>query len=289
MSLNLKGTGVAVVTPFDKNEKLDANCLSGILNHLVKGSVEYLVLLGTTGESVTVTEDEKHEILRIAKEMVNGRIPLILGIGGNNTQSVLDKIRSTDFSGISGLLSVGPYYNKPSQTGIYQHYMRIADHSPVPVILYNVPARTSSNISASTTLALAKDHSNIIGMKEASGNFDQCMEIISGRPDGFFVISGDDLLTLPLIATGFDGVISVIANAFPQDFSDMTRASLAGDFPHARTLHYKLLPFIRDIFAEGNPSGIKALLTAMDLCENHLRLPMSPISTELYDKMTARL
>ena len=271
---DLKGTGVAIVTPFNDKGEIDFKGLGKLINHLIKGKVEYLVVLGTTGESVTLSKEEKKQVIDFVIKTANGRIPLVLGIGGNNTAEVIDAIKHASFNHISAILSVSPYYNKPSQEGIYQHYKQIATHSPVPVILYNVPGRTSSNMSAETTLRLAKDFSNIIGIKEASGNIEQAMRIIKNKPKNFLVISGDDNLTLPLIAAGADGVISVVANAFPKVFSEMVRLSLKGDFKKAQQLHYKTFEITEQLFADGNPGGIKCALEHAGICSSNLRLPL---------------
>ena len=278
------GTGVAVVTPFDNNGNIDEKALEKILNNLIFGGVEYLVMLGTTGESVTLSREEKQEVIRIAKETIDGRVPFVLGIGGNNTHEVIETIKHTDFDGINAILSVSPYYNKPSQEGLFHHYTAIADACPVPVILYNVPGRTSSNVTAETTIRLSA-HPNIIGIKEASGNMEQCMRIIKDKPADFLVISGDDALTLPFMSMGMDGVISVLANAYPKEFSDMTRACLRGDNDTARELHYKLFNLIQLIYAEGSPAGIKAVLEMKGVSKNIVRLPLFKISDTLYHKI----
>jgi 4-hydroxy-tetrahydrodipicolinate synthase len=240
--------------------------------------------LGTTGETPTLTKEEKKQIIELAIETIDGRVPLIVGIGGNNTAEIIETIKESSFEGIDAILSVCPYYNKPSQEGIYQHYKAIAESSPLPVILYNVPGRTSSNINAETALRLA-EIPNIIGIKEASGNFHQCMKILREKPEDFMIISGDDELTLPLLGLGVDGVISVIANAYPKEFSDMTRAALRGNFEEARKLHFSLFEAMTLIFAEGSPSGIKALLEIKGIAQNKLRLPLAPVSKELYEKL----
>ena len=244
----LKGTGVALVTPFRKDGNVDFKSLEKLLNHVINGKVEYLVVLGTTGESVTLSINEKSAIIDFVKEINAGRLPIVLGLGGNNTQEILNQIADFDFDGIDAILSVSPYYNKPSQKGIYQHFKMIANQSPVPVILYNVPARTGSNITAETTLALANEVENIIGIKEASGSIEQCMRIIKDKPKGLLVISGDDVITLPLIACGADGVISVIANAYPKNFSEMVRQTLSGNYDEARSLHYSFMEIIPLLF-----------------------------------------
>jgi len=282
---NFKGTGVAVVTPFTSAKEVDYPALKKIINNLIDNKVDYLVMLGTTGESVTLTKEEKKKITDTARETIAGRAGFVLGIGGNYTDEILRTIKETDISGIDAILSVSPYYNKPSQKGIYQHYKAISEASPLPIILYNVPSRTMSNISAETTLQLANDCKNIIGVKEASGNFEQCMIIIKNKPSGFMVISGDDIITLPLISLGMDGVISVIANAYPLEFSNMVRTALEGDFKEAARLHYLLFTVMQHIYLEGNPAGIKALLHTKGFCENVLRLPLCPVSEALYGKL----
>lgn len=276
-----KGTGVAIVTPFNKDNSVDYKSLTKLVNHIIKGGVEYVVVLGTTGESVNLTKEEKKEIIRHVVDTVNKRVPVVLGLGGNNTQEIVSALKITaDFKGIDAILSVSPYYNKPNQRGIYEHYKAIASVSPLPIILYNVPGRTSSNMSADTTLKLANDFKNIIGIKEASGSVEQCMKIIKNRPTGFLVISGDDMLTLPIIASGGDGVISVVANAYPKDFSEMTRQILAGNVKNAQKLHYKFTEIIEQLFADGNPGGIKAVLELMDICKATLRLPLMPVNKD---------
>ncbi len=281
MSKNNKfiGTGVAIVTPFNKDFTIDYKSLGKLVNHIIKGGVEYIVVLGTTGESATLSKDEKKSIVAIVIETVDKRVPLVLGLGGNNTQEIITSLKNkSDFVGIDAILSVSPYYNKPNQQGIYRHYKTIAEASPLPIILYNVPGRTASNITADTTLKLAIDFKNIIAIKEASGNMEQCMKIIKYKPKDFSVISGDDMLTLPLIASGADGVISVVANAFPKDFSEMTRQILAGNVEVAQKLHYKLTDIIEQIFADGNPAGVKAVLELMGICKANVRLPLVKIN-----------
>lgn len=276
-----KGTGVAIVTPFNKDNSVDYKSLTKLVNHIIKGGVEYVVVLGTTGESVNLTKEEKKQIVKHVVDTVNKRVPVVLGLGGNNTQELVNALKITsDFAGIDALLSVSPYYNKPNQRGIYEHYKAIATVSPLPIILYNVPGRTSSNMSAETTIKLANDFKNIIGIKEASGSVEQCMRIIKNRPNGFLVISGDDMLTLPIIASGGDGVISVVANAYPKDFSEMTRQILAGNVKNAQKLHYKFIEIIDQLFADGNPGGIKAVLELMGICRASLRLPLVPVNKD---------
>src|ERR1035438_5305956 len=239
-----RGTGVAVVTPFDESGSIDFNALSKVLEHLLVSGVEYLVIMGTTGETPTLSKDEKTAMLDFSVKVIHSRVAVVIGIGGNNTAEVVKSIHETNFKGVDAILSVSPYYNKPQQQGIFEHFKAIAGASPVPVILYTVPGRTGGNISAETTLKLADACKNIIGIKEASGNLDQIYQLLKNRPEGFLVISGDDNLTLPLLATGADGVISVVANAYPEEFSDMVRAGLKGDFDSARKIHFQLLDFI---------------------------------------------
>lgn len=280
-----KGTGVAIVTPFKSDLKIDYTALETHIEHLLTNGVNYLVVLGTTGESVTQTDYEKDELIRFVKEKVDGRVPLVLGVGGNNTQAVLNKIAKTDFNQIDAILSVAPYYNKPTQEGLYQHFKAISEASPVPVILYNVPGRTGSNINAGTTLRLAHEFNNIIAIKEASGNFSQAMYILKDKPKDFMVISGEDALTLPLLSVGFSGVISVVANAMPKEFSDMVQLALNNNYQEAEKIHYKLLEFIDTLFVEGNPAGIKAALNILGIIENNLRLPLVPVSNNTYKKL----
>ena len=278
-SNKFSGTGVAIVTPFNKDNTVDFKSLGKLVNHIIKGGVEYIVVLGTTGESVTLSKDEKKSIVAHVIETVNKRVPLVLGLGGNNTHEIIASLKNkSDFDGIDAILSVSPYYNKPNQHGIYQHYKAIAEASPLPIILYNVPGRTASNITAETTIKLARDFKNIIAIKEASGNMEQCMKIIKHKPKDFSLISGDDMLTLPLIACGAEGVISVVANAFPKDFSEMTRQILSGNVKEAQKLHYKLTDIIEQLFADGNPAGVKAILELMGICKANVRLPLVKIN-----------
>lgn len=274
----LKGTGVAIVTPFKNDASIDFAALGRVVNHVINGGVNYIVALGTTGESVTITRDEKQAVIAYVKECIDKRVPLIVGIGGNNTQEVINYIRHTDFSLIDGILSVAPYYNKPTQRGIFQHFKAIATCCPVPVILYNVPGRTSSNISPETCLELAHEFDNIIAIKEASADMVQIMKIIKGKPENFSLISGDDFLTLPVIAAGGYGVISVLANAFPLQCSEMVNSALKNNFKQAREIQYQLLEMTELLFTEGNPCGIKAMLNVLNICQNVLRLPLVPVS-----------
>lgn len=288
MNKNLfTGTGVALVTPFRKQETIDFSKLESLIEHIIKSGVDYIVALGTTSEAATMTESERSALQDYIVEATNGRVPIMLGLGGNNTQSVIDALGRTNFEGISGILSVAPYYNKPNQRGIAQHFKQIADASPVPVIIYNVPGRTGINIAASTTLQLAQECPNIIGIKEASGNIAQVMEIIAHKPEHFKVISGDDALTYPMIALGASGVISVAANAFPAEMSQMVKLALKGDWKKALPIHYKLLPLMNAMFEEGNPTGVKALLEIEGHISNNLRLPLVKASKPLYNKLGA--
>ncbi len=282
-----RGTGVAVVTPFHKHGTIDFTAFERLIEHLICNKVDYIVVMGTTGEAVTLATAEKSALLHFAIETINKRLPLVAGVGGNDTQAVVDNLKTLPDNGIDAVLSVSPYYNKPQQRGIYLHYKNVSTASPYPVIIYNVPGRTASNITAETTLHLARDFSNIIGIKEASGNLSQCMNIIKNRPKGFLMISGDDILTLPLLSIGGDGVISVVANAYPRQFSDMVRFALAGKFVEARKLHYLLSDFIEALFADGNPAGIKAALDIMGLISNNLRLPVVKVNKEVHSRLSA--
>jgi 4-hydroxy-tetrahydrodipicolinate synthase len=280
----LRGTGVALVTPFKEDLSVDYDGLKKLLGFVLDGGVNYLVVNGTTAESVTTSTEEKAEILRFIKEEVNNRVPLVYGIGGNHTQHVLDTLKSVNLDGITAILSVSPYYNKPSQQGIYQHYIQIADASPVPVILYNVPGRTGSNVTADTTLKLAL-HSNIIGIKEASGNIEQCMVIAKHKPADFMLISGDDLLTVPMAAFGTEGVISVLANAFPTKFSKMIALSLDYQFNEASAILNDFVDLNPLMYEEGNPVGVKAVLERFGVCSANVRLPLIEASSGLKDKI----
>lgn len=284
-----KGTGVAIVTPFHKHGTIDFGSFGKLLEHVISNKVDYIVVMGTTGESVTLSSDEKNALLHFSIDTINKRVPLVVGIGGNNTQAIIDAIKVTPFDEIEGILSVAPYYNKPQQRGLYLHYKSIASVSPVPVILYNVPGRTSVNMTAETTLKLAHDFDNIVAIKEASGNLAQCMEIIKNRPKNFLLISGDDILTLPILALGGDGVISVVANAFPAQFSEMVRLGLKGDFVKARAIHYQLTGIIETLFADGNPSGIKAALAILGFIQNNLRLPVVKVNQMVYKQLELQI
>lgn len=279
----LKGLGVAMVTPFNKNGEVDVKGLKALTEHLVLGGADYLVVLGTTGESVTLNKEEKKLVLDTVIASNNGRKPIVLGIGGNNTHEVAQQLSRVESHGISAILSVTPYYNKPSQNGLYEHYKALSEVSKIPIILYNVPGRTSVNLLPETVSKIAFECRNIIGIKEASGNVEQVMSVIQQTPKEFLIISGDDALTLPLIASGADGVISVVGNAFPKEFSSMIQAALNGNMEEARALHYRLLDIIHLLFKEGNPVGIKEVLAQLDICENYLRLPLVEASDALSD------
>jgi len=285
----LKGTGVALVTPFHKDGNIDFKCFKKLIDRCIDQKVDYLVPLGTTGESVTLTRDERTAVLDFVTEVNDKRVPVVLGLGGNNTRELVNTIEELDFDHVDAILSVSPYYNKPSQRGIFQHYKAVANASPVPVILYNVPARTGSNMDAETTLELAHEIKNIIGVKEASGNLEKAMKIIRNKPKDFLVISGEDIITLPFIACGGDGVISVIANAFPKDMSEMVRSALEGNFDKARKLHYKLMELTNAIFVDGNPAGVKGLLSVMNICAEHLRLPLVSVNKSALNKFSLML
>jgi 4-hydroxy-tetrahydrodipicolinate synthase len=285
----IKGTGVALVTPFHKDGSIDFSALQKIVNHIIKGGAEYLVVMGTTGESATLSKDEKAAILDFVVEINQKRVPIVYGVGGNNTNEIGKQLQELDSQNIDAVLSVSPYYNKPSQRGIIQHFKTIARSSPVPIILYNVPGRTCSNMLAETTLTLANEVDTIIGIKEASGNIEQIMQIIKHKPKNFLVISGDDALTFPLIAAGAEGVISVVANAFPKLFSEMVRLAMTGVMDKARIMHYQLLNLIPLLFAEGSPAGIKYVLSQKELCQDYFRLPIVPIGKTLQHKIMEEL
>ncbi|RLD23314.1 MAG: 4-hydroxy-tetrahydrodipicolinate synthase [Bacteroidetes bacterium] len=281
----LKGLGVAMVTPFKKDLSIDFEALRKLTSYLIDNGVDYLVVMGTTGESVTLSNEEKHKVLETVRDVNNGRLPVVFGAGSNNTAQLVESLKTIDFSGVDAILSVAPYYNKPTQEGLYQHFTEVANASPVPVVLYNVPGRTSSNILPSTILKLA-EHPNIVAVKEASGSFDQFMEIIGNKPDDFLCISGDDGITMPFVAAGGDGLISVVGNAYPRLTSDMVHAALQDDMINARKLHYQILPIIPLLFKEGNPAGVKEIMQMMDICENHVRLPLVVVSESLKNRLS---
>ncbi|MBQ8361957.1 MAG: 4-hydroxy-tetrahydrodipicolinate synthase [Bacteroidaceae bacterium] len=280
-----KGMGVALITPFKEDGSVDYPALTRMVDHLVQNGADFLCVLGTTAETPTLTTEEKKEITRLVVERVNGRIPIMLGCGGNNTQAVIDSLKNDDFTGIDAILSVVPYYNKPSQEGIYQHYKAIAESTDLPIVLYNVPGRTGVNMTAETTLRIARDFKNVIAIKEASGNITQMDDIIKNKPENFDVISGDDGITFPLITLGAVGVISVIGNAFPKEFSRMTRLALQGDYANALKIHHSFTELFSLLFVDGNPAGVKAMLNAMGMIENRLRLPLVPTRITTFEKM----
>ena len=283
--IDLHGMGVALITPFKENENVDYEALIRMIDHLIDNGTDYIVALGTTAETSSLSEDEKNEITRLIVERVNRRIPVVLGIGGNCTRNVLQQIDHTDFKGIDAVLSVVPYYNKPSQEGIYQHFKAITKASPRPVVLYNVPGRTGTNMTAETTLRLAYEFDSITAIKEASANFAQMDDIIKNKPSAFQVISGDDGITFPLIALGAVGVISVIGNAFPKEFSRMVRLALEGDYQNARIIHSRFVELFELLFVDGNPAGVKSMLNMMGFIENKLRLPLVPTRITTFEKI----
>ena len=285
VDINLKGMGVALITPFKEDESVDYEALGKLIDFQVQNGTDYLVVLGTTAETPTLTEEEKKNILAITKERVRGRIPIVLGVGGNCTRFVVDKLKNDDFDGIDAILSVTPYYNKPSQEGIYQHYKAIAEATKLPIILYNVPGRTGVNMTAATTLRLAREYKNIVAIKEASGDITQMDDIIKNKPADFNVISGDDGITFPLITLGAVGVISVIGNAFPKEFSRMVRLGLAGDYDSALTIHHRFTELFSLLFVDGNPAGVKSMLSMMGYIQNKLRLPLVPTRITTFEKM----
>lgn len=288
-SLSLRGLGIALITPFDNDKNIDYDALGRVLNHVIDNGADYLVVLGTTGETATLTSGERNAVRKFCVRENHGRVPLIAGMGGNDTRALVEDIRGADLNGYSAILSVTPYYNKPSQEGLYCHFAEVAADSLLPVILYNVPGRTGVNLSAATTLRLAHEFPNIVAIKEASGNMKQIEEIINNRPSGFEVISGDDSLTYPLISLGAEGVISVVGNAFPREFGDMVRMCLDGDFQKALPVHYKFQKLYDELFVDGNPAGIKYLLHEMGFIQNELRLPLVPTRRETSDKIDAIL
>lgn len=285
----LRGTGVAIITPFKKNKDIDWDALGKLIDHQIDSRVEYIVTLGTTGETPTLSKTEKQEIVGYTVEYVRDRVPVVMGIGGNHTAEVIENFSLFPMEKITAILSTSPYYNKPSQEGIYQHYKALSEASIKPIILYNVPGRTSSNISAETTLRLAKNCDKIQGIKEASGNMIQCMHILRNRPKDFLIVSGDDHVALPLIACGTDGVISVVANCFAKDFSELIRHALANNFAQAQKLQYQLLEALDLLFVENNPAGVKCFLTEMGMIENELRLPIVPLSDVYHQKIKSFL
>lgn len=289
MSSQLRGTGVALVTPFDKENAVDYQALKKLVNHCIKGGVNSLIVLGTTGETPTLTKEEKAEILRFVAEIAADKVNLIAGFGGNNTQQVIDEMNDSDLTGYRFILSASPYYNKPTQEGIYQHYKAIAKASPLPIVLYNVPGRTSSNMLPETTLKLAREVDKIVAVKEASGNIDQCMKLVKNKPKDFIVLSGDDNLVVPQLSFGMDGCISVIANLLPKEFSTMINHGLNGEFKEATAIQFKLSEIIDSIFEEGNPVGIKSALSLQNITSDAVRLPLVNASESLREKIKKQL
>ncbi|WP_455497065.1 4-hydroxy-tetrahydrodipicolinate synthase [Coprobacter sp.] len=283
--INLKGMGVALITPFKDDESIDFDALSRLIEYQIQNGIDYLVVLGTTAETPTLTEEEKNEVLSFVVERVKDRVPVVLGLGGNNTRAIVDRLKTETFPGVDAILSVVPYYNKPSQEGIYQHYKAIASATKLPVILYNVPGRTGVNMTAETTLRLAREFENIVAIKEASGNITQMDDIIKNKPKDFMVISGDDGITFPLITLGAVGVISVIGNAFPREFSRMVRLALQGDYANALLIHHKFTELFELLFVDGNPAGVKSILSSMGYIRNQLRLPLVPTRITTYEKI----
>ena len=279
------GTGVALITPFKTDLSIDHNALATIVNYNIDNGIEYLVICGTTAESVTLTKQEKKDVITTIKKANAGRLPLVLGIGGNNTAEIIEEIESTDLTEMDAILSVSPYYTKPTQEGIYQHFKAISKVCPKPIILYNVPGRTSSNMLPATTLRLAKDFANIIGVKEAGNNFGQYLQLLKDKPDGFSIISGDDDLALGIVLAGGTGVISVLAQAFPKQFSNMIRLGLEGHVKEAYKLHFSLMDITAQIFEENNPAGIKAVFEALNLAQDTVRLPLVVASNPLKEKI----
>jgi 4-hydroxy-tetrahydrodipicolinate synthase len=283
MSLQKKfsGTGIAIVTPFNADLSIDWESYAKLLEWWIASKVEYLVVLGTTGESATVHGKEKQEVFSFVNKQVDGRVPLVAGIGGYDTAEVIRDFKNFDLAGYDAILSVSPYYNRPNQEGLFQHYKSLNDNTPLPIMMYNVPSRTGQNLTAATQLRIARECKNIFSTKEASGNFEQVMSIIKNKPEGFMVISGDDAVTFPLMALGADGVVSVVANAYPEGFAKMVRLCLEGNFAEARKLHYNYTDVITSMFAEGSPSGVKCYLAEMGRCQNTFRQPVWPVSEKL--------
>lgn len=287
MAINkFRGLGVALITPFKGDGSVDYDALNRLVEYQIKGGIDFLCIMGTTAETPTLSIDEKLELKQHLVDRVAGRVPILMGCGGNNTQGVIKELQTLDWTGIDGVLSVCPYYNKPSQEGLYQHFSAIAAASPVPVVLYNVPGRTGVNMTAETTLRLARDHENIVAIKEASGNITQMDDIIKNKPKNFDVISGDDGITFPLITLGAVGVISVIGNALPAEFSRMVRLALRGEYAPALTIHHKFTELFKLLFVDGNPAGVKAMLHEMGMIENQLRLPLVPTRLTTMEKIS---
>ena len=279
----ISGTGVALITPFNEDKSIDYNSLDKLINKVIEGGIDFLVVLGTTGEATSINDSEKKELINFIVKLNNKRLPLVLGIGGNNTNKLIKEINNIDLSDFDAILSVTPYYNKPSQKGLYHHYAEISKSSPIPIILYNVPSRTGINMSPETTIQLANDFKNIISIKEASGDINQIKYILKNKPKNFDVLSGDDGLTLEIIQNGGAGVISVIGQSNPEEFSSLVKFALNGKLSDAKILHDKLYGLYHYLYSEGNPSGVKAFLSLQGVCKNYLRLPLVPISSELFN------
>ncbi len=280
-----QGTGVAIVTPFTESGEVDFLALERLVESLINNGVNYLVVMGTTGESVTLSKKEKNEVVKHVLKINDKRLPIIVGVGGNNTLDVIDTLNNTNFDGIDAILSVCPYYNKPTQEGIFQHYKLVAEAAPRPVMLYNVPSRTGVNMTAETTIRIAKECKNVFAVKEAAGDMSQAMQLVKNKPEGFLVISGEDEIALPLMSIGFDGVVSVVANAYPKEFSEMLSFAKEQKYSEALNIHYKLVDIVINIFAEGNPAGVKAILHHKGIMENVVRLPLLSVSDLLYTKL----
>jgi len=282
---SLKGTGVALITPFKKDFSVDVEALERVVNYQIAGGIEYLVVLGTTAEAATLTKDEKELVIKTVLKANAGKLPVVLGVGGNNTAEVVEELKTRDLSAFAAILSVSPYYNKPTQEGIYQHFKAVAEASPIPVILYNVPGRTASNMLPATVIRLANDFANVVAIKEAAGDIVQAMKLIQGTPEGFLIISGDDMVTLPMVLAGGAGVISVIGEGFPREFSDMVRLGLEKKADEAYKLHYLLADSIDMIFEQGNPAGIKSVFKHLGICEDVVRLPLVPVNEDLAGRL----
>ena len=279
----LRGMGVALITPFKEDENIDFPALGRMVDFILQNNADFLCVLGTTAETPTLTEEEKKQVKKFVIQRVNGQVPILLGVGGNNTRAVVESLKEDDYAGVDAILSVAPYYNKPSQEGIYQHFKAISEATNLPIVLYNVPGRTGVNMTADTTLRIARDFKNVIAIKEASGDITQMDDIIKNKPDNFDVISGDDGITFPLITLGAVGVISVIGNAFPREFSRMTRLALKGDYEHALAIHHKFTELFKLLFVDGNPAGVKSILSVMGMIKNKLRLPLIPTRITTYE------
>ena len=284
-NMDLKGMGIALITPFKEDESVDYEMLLKLVEYQIQNGTDYLVVLGTTAETATLTEEEQSEVVRTVVSQVRGRIPVVQGVSGNNTRVVVEKLKEGNYQGVDSILSVVPYYNKPSQEGIYQHFKAIAEATAIPLVLYNVPSRTGTNMTAETTLRIAREFDHVIAVKEASGNFAQIDTIIKNKPDHFQVISGDDSITFPMVVLGAIGVISVIGNALPGEFSRMVNLALTGDYTSARSIHSNLLELYELLFVDGSPAGVKSLLHLMGFIENKLRLPLVPTRTQTYGKI----